>query len=104
MLLIRRLDPASGEELAAYFPCGEYQCYISALDWGPNGRYLAYSARAERFCRLGLIRLEAGKDTVLCQAVDCTSCPAFSPTFSPTGELLATLGPGRVFLWPVPVG
>ena len=100
--LIWNLDPVSGEELAAYFPCGKYQCFVSALDWSPDGRYLAYSARAEGYYRLGLIRVETGEDIVLCEAADCASCPALLPAFSPTGEFLATLGQRGVLLWLVP--
>ena len=100
--LIRRLDPVSGEERGAYFPCGEYQCFIANLDWSPDGRYLAYSARAEGFFRLGLIHLETGEETLLCQGTDLAACSATSPLFSPAGGSLATLGKGYVYLWRIP--
>ena len=100
--LIRRLDPVSGEELAAYFPCGEYQCFISHLDWSPDGRHLAYSARAEGYFRLGTIDLETGEETLLCQGTDSTACPNVSPVFSPVGRFLVTLGKEGVVLWQVP--
>ncbi len=101
--LIRRLDPVSGEELAAYFPCGEYQCFIAALDWSHDGRYLAYSAQAEGFFRLGIVDLETGDETVLCEGRGNEVCPA-SPAFSPTGDYLATLGKRVVVLWRIPEG
>ena len=101
--LIRRLDPVSGEERGAYFPCGEYQCFIANLDWSPDGRYLAYSARAEGFFRLGIVDFEIGEETVLCEGRGNEVCPA-SPAFSSTGDYLATLGEREVVLWRIPEG
>lgn len=99
--LIRRLDIATGEEKAAHFPCDRYRCFVSGLDYSPDGRRLAVCAQAEGFVRLGLIDLESGDERDLCEGKDFAACPAFSPSFSPAGDYLATLGEGRIALWRV---
>ncbi len=99
--LIRRLDITTGAEKAAYLPCDRYQCFIGGLDYSPDGRWLAFSAQAEGFVRLGLIDLESGDERTLCEGEGFMTCPAFSPTFSPTGDYLAALGEGVIALWRV---
>ncbi len=97
--LIKRIELAAGEVVETYLPRDVGRCHIIGLDYSPNGELLAFAARAEACSHLGLIDLPTSTREVLCQEEEKASCPISSLSYSPSGNFLATLGPGEVVVW-----